>query len=93
MTLVLVSTAVLTSYHKLSGLKEHVCYLTVLWVNIPTRISLGENQGVSRVAFPSGGSRGQSVPSPFPALRIPLPLSFFGSWPLPPSSALAKKGC
>lgn len=61
--------------HKLSGLKEHTFIISLF-------CGLGFQQGshrmkiqVSPAAFPSGGSRGQSVSLPFPALREPTPHS------------------
>lgn len=72
-----------TNYYKRSGLKQHKCIILPFW-----RPEVGYSYcwgkiSVSRAAFPSGSSRGDSVSLPLPASRGRL--HSLAQGPLPPS--------
>ena len=69
MTVVFVSYCAVTNYYTFSFKTTHTYYLIVLEVRGLKSVSLGSNQGVSKVAFHSGGSGGVSISLPFPASR------------------------
>lgn len=65
------SIADMTNYHKLSGSKQHKCVVLLHYTSEaqhePT--SLGQDQGVSRAAFLSGGSWERPMSLPFHTSR------------------------
>lgn len=81
--------AAVTNHHKLGGVKHLNLSLAVVEVRSVTWVSLSENQEISRAAFLSRGSRGESVPGLFQLLEVP---TFLGLWSLPPSSLPATVG-
>ena len=60
-----VSIATVTDYHKLRALKQHKCVILPFWRSGSRRLLNGLTSRCQHGHGPSGGSRGESISSPF----------------------------
>lgn len=75
--------AAITDYHKERSTPTHIYSLAACWSEVPAKCRWTNMQSAGRVAFPSGGPRGESVSCPSSFWRLPTRLS---TQPPPPSS-------